>query len=521
VLGVLSVVAACGGDDLLLPSSGEPAHIEIVRGNEQADTVGRPLPDSLVVLVTDPEARPVAGVQVAFVAGAGELAPNDTVLTGPDGRAAVYYTLPTTSGPQIIEVRATPVVPSSSLTTAFQVSAQPEGAAELVMAAGDKQAAEVLNPLGDSLAVKAVDRFGNGVAGVEVTWQAVDGAVSPASVITGPDGRAATLRTLGSRPGIHRTTAVAPALENASVSFEATGIAPPSPQLVLVTPPSASAAAGVPFEQQPELQLQDAAGAPLPRADVAVTVQIADGAGSLGGSTTARSNAEGRVTFTNLSIRGRPGDRTLLFAANDFTPATSGIIDVNPGPPDPDESSASVGDGRAGSRTTVTIRLRDEFGTEVDGAAGALRVRVDGANPGNLSVNGEGDGSYSAGYTPTRTGTDQVIVEVNGEPVNGSPLRSDVEPGPAAASRTTAQVVKSGAFFFEVTILVTVRDAEGNLVGHGGDRVQIAIEGGVVIRNATDNGDGTYSDRFVTILSSPSIVITLNGDEISGSPFRP
>ena len=62
------MVAACGGGDLLLPSSGEPAHIEIVRGNEQADTVGRPLPDSLVVLVTDPEARPVAGVEVTFVA---------------------------------------------------------------------------------------------------------------------------------------------------------------------------------------------------------------------------------------------------------------------------------------------------------------------------------------------------------------------------------------------------------------------------------------------------------------------
>lgn len=513
--------AGCGGDDLLLPSSGEPARIEIVGGNEQTDTVGRPLPDSLVVLVTDPAERPVAGVEVAFVAPAGSLAPNDTVITGPDGRAAVYYTLPTVSGEQLIEARAKPVVPSPSLTTIFHVSAEPEAAAGLIMAGGDKQEAEVLTALGDSLAVRAVDRFGNGVAGVEVTWQATDGAVSPTSVITGADGRGAAQRTLGARPGLYRTSAVAPALDNSTVAFEATGIAPPSPQLVVVTQPSSAASAGVPFDQQPVLQLQDAIGAPLARADVAVTVQIADGAGSLGGTTTARTNAEGRVSFTDLSIRGRPGDRTLLFAASDFTPATSETIDVNVGPPAPDRSSASVTNGTAGESTTITIRLRDEFGTEIEDAAEAIRVRVGGANPGDAAVTEDGGGSYSAVYTPILTGTDQVTVEVNGAPVSGSPLSSTVQPGPAAASTTTAQVTKIGAFFYEITILVTTRDAQGNLLGRGGDRVQVQVNGGVVVRDADDNGDGTYSDRFITILSSLTIVITLNGVEISGNPFRP
>ncbi len=341
------------------------------------------------------------------------------------------------------------------------------------------------------------------------------------TVATGPDGRAATQRTLGSRPGLYRTTAEVTGLEGSPVEFESTGIAPPSPQLALITQPSSSAPAGVEFDRQPVIQLRDAAGTPLARADVAVTVQIAEGGGSLGGTTTARSNAEGRVSFTDLSVRGRPGSRNLLFAAVDFTPATSEEIEVTVGPPASGPSSTSVGNGTAGIATVVSIHLEDEFGTEVEDAAGSLRVRIEGANPGDAAVTELGSGDYSASYTPGVSGTDQITVEVDGLPVTGSPLSSVVSPGPAAASQTTAQVTRAGGFFFEVTILVTARDAQGNLVGHGGDQVRIQIEGSDVLRDAEDNGDGTYSDRFVTVLSNPRIIITLNGEQISGSPYGP
>jgi len=514
-------LGGCGGEDLLLPSSGQPALITVISGNGQTGTVGQPLGELLVVRVTDPEGRPVQGVEVVFMtpAGAGVM-PNDTVLTGSDGLAAVQYTLATASGAQSVEARAKPVVPSPSLTTTFTAVADPEQAVRVVADSGDNQEAEVRTALPESLAVKAVDRFGNGVAGIEVLWQATDGVVSPETVTTGADGRAATQRTLGARPGLYRTSAEVSELEGSPVSFEATGIAPPSPQLVLVTQPSASATAGVPFERQPVLQLQDAVGAPLARAGVAVTVQVAEGEGSLGGTTTARSNGEGRVAFTDLSIGGRPGARTLLFAAVDFTPATSDEIDVSVGLPAPSRTSVSVPNGTAGVATTASIHLEDEFGTAVTGAAGSIRVRVEGANSGDATVTEVGNGDYVASYTPTVAGSDAISVEVNGTAVSGSPFASTVSTGPPAASGTTAQVTRSGGFFIEVNILVTVRDAQGNLIGRGGDRVQVQIEG-AELRDARDNGDGTYSDRFVTILSSPTLVITLNGEQISGSPFGP
>lgn len=520
---MLLALSACGGDDLLLPSSGQPSRIEVVSGNGQTGTVGQPLGNPLVVLVTDPANRPVPGVEVAFIAPAGAvLAPNDTVLTGSDGRATVSYTLATVSGEQTIEARAKPVAPSASLTTTFSQIAEAEVATQLLMAAGDGQTGELGAALEDSLAVKAVDRFGNGVVGIEVTWEAGNGAVSPTTVITGADGLAATERTLGDRPGSYPTEASAADLEGSPVAFTATGIAPPSPQIVVVTQPSANASAGIPFTRQPVLQLQDAVGAPLARADVAVTVQIASGGGSLGGGTTARSNAAGVVRFTNLSIQGKPGERTLIFAASDFTPAISTGIDVGAGPPLASGSSASVpASGTAGAPTAITVRLVDAFGTPVGGAARDIAISIAGANPASgLEVTDRGDGSYTASYTPIRTGTDQLDVRVKGAPLTGSPFASTVAAGPADASTTTASVTKTGFFFYQIDAVVTTRDAQGNLLERGGDLVEIRVDGSQA--GVADNGNGTYTmTPFGTFNFTPTVDITLNGLPISGSPYLP
>ena len=68
-------LAGCGGDDLLLPSAGQPAKIAVVSGDGQTGTVGQPLEKPIVVAVTDPEDRPVEGIEVAFVVPAGATSP--------------------------------------------------------------------------------------------------------------------------------------------------------------------------------------------------------------------------------------------------------------------------------------------------------------------------------------------------------------------------------------------------------------------------------------------------------------
>ncbi|HET6779022.1 MAG TPA: filamin/ABP280 repeat domain-containing protein, partial [Gemmatimonadales bacterium] len=307
-----------------------------------------------------------------------------------------------------------------------------------------------------------------------------------------------------------------PGLEGSPILFEATGIAPPTPQLVLVTQPSETARAGVEFERQPVVQLQTPAGAPFAQPDVAVTVQIVEGPGSLGGTTTRRSNADGRVSFTDLSIDGRPGKRTLLFAAPDFTPATSDEIDVRVGPPAAERTTASVENGTAGEPTTVSLRLRDEFGGDVEGAADQIRVNISGANSGTAKVADAGGGAYSATYTPTTAGTDQITIEVGGTAIPTSPLSSSVSPGPASAATTTATFARNALIFLAVGVVV--RDEHGNLVGRGGDDVRIQFSDGAPIP-LTDEGDGSYTGNFAAGFSTQIVTVYVNGVPIAGSPF--
>lgn len=510
----LLTLAACGGDDLLLPKDGEPARITAVYGNNQSGTVGQPLVDSLVVEVTDPGGRPVQGVEVLFVAPAGAvLDPGDRVMTGPDGEAWVSYTLSTTAGQQMVEARAS-AVPEPNGVAVFSLSAAPATATSLVAAGGDGQSAQVSTVLPESLAVRAVDGYGNGVAGIEVSWQGSGGAdVAPASGVTGADGRVTTALTLGDRPGQQGATARASDLDGSPVLFTATAVAAPRPELVLLTQPSTTAAAGVPLAQQPVLQLQDPFGAPLNQEGVSVTVQVATGGGSLGGGTTVESSADGRVTFTDLEFRGDTGPKTLIFAADGFTPVTSVEIAVQPGPPAAGETSVSVPDGTAGAATPITIRLRDEFGNNIVGASQALSIRIAGANPTPaIPVDDNGNGSYGASYVPEHSGSDEVILEHQGQPL--ARAVTSVAAGAADPSTTTAVLIRR---FLLVDVIVTTRDAFGNPLGRGGENVQVQSFTGE-LQAAEDQGDGTYTATLVVGFGG-NVPIYLNGVPIAGSPF--
>jgi hypothetical protein len=520
---------ACGGDDLLLPRDGEPARISpLTDAADLVGTVGQRLGDSLVVEVTDPGGRPVSGVEISFTLPEdARVEPSNRVLTGSDGRAAVAYILGMVAGEQVIQARA-PIVPDTSGVATFRVSALPDVPQTLRRYDGDGQRAQVNTVLERSLVVRAEDRFGNGVAGIEVTWEASGGGeVSPALVTTGVDGLAATAWTLGDRPGTHSAVARAE-LEGSPIAFTATAIAAPRPELVLIAQPSSSAMAGQPLVQQPVIQLQDPFGAPLNEEGVRVSAQIATGDGSLGGRTSERSDANGRVTFSNLELQGEVGSRTLIFAADGFTPITSTPIEVEPGPPNPERSSVSVPNGTAGSETIIAIQLRDEFGNSIADAAGELGVSITGANPAdNLSVTDQGSGLYSASYVPLRTGVDAVIVQYQGTRLDGESIQSVIAPGPADPSTTTAVVTTSGVIFVRVDIEVTTRDAQGNLVGRGGDQVQIIPNNGAPRicapdgQACRDNGDGTYSDSFILFAAAVRIDILLNGVPLAQSPYTP
>ncbi|MEZ4413396.1 MAG: hypothetical protein R2910_10460 [Gemmatimonadales bacterium] len=187
-------------------------------------------------------------------------------------------------------------------------------------------------PVAAPPSVKVTDTGGNPVAGVSVTFTITGGGGSIVPISTSPvvtdAGGIATLTswTLGTATGTNTVTATAAGLAGSPVLFTATGTAGPATKLVIAQQPSTTASTGVPFLQQPAIQLQDAFSNPVPQSGTIVTAAIFSGTGTLGGtSLTASTDANGLASFADLSITGS-GDHTLQFTSGGLTAATSTTI---------------------------------------------------------------------------------------------------------------------------------------------------------------------------------------------------
>jgi hypothetical protein len=93
--------------------------------------------------------------------------------------------------------------------------------------------------------------------------------------------------------------------------------------LALTTAPPASAQNRVTLDPQPVVQLRDANGGAVAQAGTVINAAITAAGGTLGGSTTATTASTGAATFTDLSIAGTAGEKTLTFSAPGLTSATA------------------------------------------------------------------------------------------------------------------------------------------------------------------------------------------------------
>jgi len=164
--------------------------------------------------------------------------------------------------------------------------------------------------------VTAAIATGGAAIGGTLTATAVNGVVTFTSLkITG---------IIGARTLSFTSVPVLTAATSGTVTISA-GVAT---QLAIATQPSTFASPTVVFSQQPVIQLQDASGNNVSQAGVNITVAIATGGGTLGGTTTVATLANGIATFTNLSIAGIDGNRTLQFTSSPLTAVTSNAINV-------------------------------------------------------------------------------------------------------------------------------------------------------------------------------------------------
>jgi adhesin/invasin len=265
---------ACGGNDLALPTDVSNARIEMVQGDDQQAAPGAPLPEPLIVRVTDSTGSPVAGQSVArSVNGGGGAIDPVTEATNAEGLAFAEWILGPAPGLNVVEAQ---VAGSEAVT--FTATAKTTGgpgsgggvAAQMAAVEGDGQTVEAGSPVSTRPAVRVTDSAGAPVPGTVVTFAVTGGggSVQGATQTTGADGIARVGRwTLGSEPGRNTLEARSGSLLGSPVIFSAQGTAsePPPAQvnrLVYRFPPPQQAKQDQPFAVK--VALVDAQGDVVP-----------------------------------------------------------------------------------------------------------------------------------------------------------------------------------------------------------------------------------------------------------------
>jgi hypothetical protein len=333
--------------------------LAIVSGDNQSGPVGQPLAEPLVVQVTDAFGNPIAGVSIQWQADGGGSVSADLTTTDEAGRAAVERILGGAVGTQHAVASAEGLAGSP---TTFTHSALAGDANRLEIVAGNEQSSVVGTRVPEELAVRLLDANDNPVPGVAVAWVVGTGggSVAPETSATDAAGVSTTVWTLGPQPGANTVSAVVSGV--AVVQFTATAVPGTPPGMALRTQPSATAQRGVVLERQPVVQLKDPTGADLSRSGVMVSVAVLGG-GRLQGTLSRPTDAQGRATFTDLSIEGPPRRYTLSFSATGFTGVVSDGITLSKAATSTSITSDSPDPSAPGADVRVAFTVRSDGGT--------------------------------------------------------------------------------------------------------------------------------------------------------------
>jgi hypothetical protein len=330
-------------------------------------------------------------VTAAIASASATLGGSTTATTNTAGLATfATLTLTGTGSGVTIGFSAAGLTPATS----GPISLAPPPPSALVMVTQPSATAPSGIPFAVQPAVKLKDASGSDVlnAGVTIT----------ASLASGPGGGTLSggtvVQTSSTGTATFANLAITGPVGSYTIRFSGSGLAPatsapiavtaaPPSQITITTQPGATAANGSQLSPQPVLQLRDAAGTPVAKGGIPVTVVIASGGGTLGGTKTVNTNAAGVASFTDLSITGLVGNRTLAFSSPGLSGATSAPIALTAGP------AAKLGILAQPAALEISgrpidapvIQIQDASGNPV--ALAGVQVTATLSGPGTLSGN--------------------------------------------------------------------------------------------------------------------------------------
>lgn len=489
---VRATVAGLAGSPVTFTATGlagPAAKLAIITQPSASVSNGQTFPQQPVVEVQDANGNAVkaAGrsVTAAIASGGGTLNGTASVQTDANGRAS-FTNLGITgeAGSRTLQFSSTDV----TAATSNGVSVGAGAASQLEVLSGNNQTATVNTVLPTDPSVIVRDASNNPVSGVSVTFAVASGggSITGATQTTNAAG-IATVGSwrLGDGVGLNTLTAIATSLGGSSVTFSATATAGAAAKLVMIAQPSASVILGQAFPQQPVVEVQDAAGNPIAVAGRTVTAAIANGGGTLDGTESVTTDANGRATFTNLSISGNSGSRTLRFTSGTLTGVTSSAIAVGAG--SATQIAVQGGNNQTAAvdavlPTAPSVLVRDAGGNPVAGIQVTFAVASgDGGITGATSMtNAAGIATVGSWRLGSAVGTNTLTATAPG--LTGSPVTFTATAIAGAATKLAIVTQPSGTATSGEALaqqpVVEVQDADGNPITTAGRTVTAAIAGG-------------------------------------------
>lgn len=497
-------LAGCGGDDLVLPSEGEPASIALLQGDGQSGRVGEVLPQPVVAQVTDLTGRPVAGASVVFELSGSQ---PDTAITDNDGMAGGQPIL----GPSVGETNGAARVivqeGQAPVEAGFRIIALPSSANGISLVSGDGQSAPANTALPAPLVVGITDAFGNPVAGATVQWTAVEGgSVSAPSTTTDDQGHASVLRTLGGTAGLQTTQASAEGLAGSPVVFSHTATAGTAAVVRIISGDQQNGAAGSQLPADFVVEVVDAGGNPVPAAPITWTVTA--GGGSVNppsGTTDGTGRAAARLTLgpaagTN-TVDAVSGGGGVTFTATATAGAAAALAMQT-------QPSATATIGVPFSRQPV-IQLKDASGNDAAQAGVAVIAAIasgSGQLTGTTTRNTDANGraSFTDLAIAGAGGTHTLIFAASGFT---SVTSSAIAVGTATTTTTiTSDAPDPSTAGQAVTVQFTVTSSGGTPSG----AVQVTASGGTETCSAAVSAGSC--GITLTITGSRTLTASYSGD---------
>ncbi|MBA3345045.1 MAG: Ig-like domain-containing protein [Gemmatimonadales bacterium] len=312
-LSVLAT-AACQSDDLLLPSDGGEAQVQVNRGDEQVGLPGAQLANPLIVRLVDRAGVGIPNRAVLWVVNAGGGSVNPaTGMTDAEGFASAEWVLGPSAGPNTVEAR----VPDIGVVTFTAIGSpngggggdgggEPSDSRSTVTA---EPATIEAGPAISTVLVMVLDATGAPVEGATVTLRATGegNTLTQPTGATGADGIAVgTLQS--SVPGQKVVSAMVNGSLGLTQTATVTVTAPPASRVELIEGDNQTAPVGAPVPVRPAVRVTNDRGAPV--AGIQVTFVVTGGGGSVEGATQT-TNADGIARAGGWTLGAAPGNNRL------------------------------------------------------------------------------------------------------------------------------------------------------------------------------------------------------------------